>query len=175
MLNTETLRLKLEVSTGVAVLVVSGILLSTSLTTYMRERQPQKTGPGLRKGETLNRLEGYDFSQSTKTLVIVMNTDCESCVESIRFYNNVAYHCNSTDHEIDVRVVFPDPFDQAQRFVKQHQLKAEVIPQVDPTVLKVSVTPTVILVDSKGRILNFWIGQLSPKDEEEIINTLQAQ
>lgn len=172
MLNLETLRRKIEVSTGVAVLVVSAVVISRSLTTYMLERRPQKTGLGLRIGEALNHLDGYDFSQSTKTLVIVMNTGCEFCVDSIRFYNDIADRCKSTDHEIDVRAVFPDSVGDAQRFAKQHQLKVDLIPHVDPAVLKISAIPTVVLVDSNGRILNFWIGQLSPHDEEEIINTL---
>jgi hypothetical protein len=39
--------------------------------------------------------------------------------------------------------------------------------------LKVSGTPTLLLLDSKGRVERAWIGQLNPQGEKELIATVE--
>ncbi len=40
-----------------------------------------------------------------------------------------------------------------------------------PTVIQVSVTPTLVLIDKSGRITNFWLGRLT-KQQEDLLFTL---
>src|SRR5437899_1105187 len=114
MLNAETLRRRLEVSTTIAVLAVSAIVLFTSLRTYFHGDRSLQARSGLRKGEVLSQLEGYHVSESAKTLIIALNTACEFCIESTPFYNHIAETCQNRKHEMQVKAVFPNPAEQVK-------------------------------------------------------------
>jgi|SRR5437660_811035 len=172
MLNAETLRRKLEVSTTIAVLSVSAIVLLTSLRTYFHRDRSLQTAPGLRKGEVLSQLENYHVSKSAKTLIIALNTACAFCVEGTPFYNQLAEvsHKNQTQ----VISIFSNSVDDVRRFTQEHQLKTDSIAEADLNELKISATPALILVDSKGRVLDFWIGKLSEDDQQKVMKSIAS-
>jgi hypothetical protein len=48
------------------------------------------------------------------------------------------------------------------------------VPSVPLGTLKISGTPTVILADSSGRILQDWVGELTEHEQQQMLDTLQV-
>lgn len=172
MLNVQTLRRTLEVLTTAIVFAVSVVVLSISLSTYFRGGARDIKRLGLRNGEVLGHLEDYQLRGSTKTLIVAIETTCEICTRSISFYKRLSEITQSEKPDTKVIAVFPDSNEQVKQFVQQQRLSIDVISYVDLKGLRISAVPTIVLVDSNGRVLNFWIGQLSEQDQEDIIKSL---
>jgi hypothetical protein len=65
--------------------------------------------------------------------------------------------------------VFPNSKTDVEQYVRQNDLQIEAVPESTLGELNVAATPTVILVDASGRVLDFWIGKLSPNEEQQLI------
>lgn len=79
----------LEVVTNVAILLAAtAFLTALSWGFFVRQRSPSATG-GFRKGEAA-ALPNVDYAGAPKTLVVVLNTRCRFCAESVPFYNSLA-------------------------------------------------------------------------------------
>lgn len=65
--------------------------------------------------------------------------------------------------------VFPNSKVEVEQYEQQHQLQIEAVPASTFAALNVEGTPTLILVDASGRVLDFWIGKLSKDEEQQLI------
>lgn len=62
----------------------------------------------------------------------------------------------------------------ALEVVRLEGLTAHVLAGVPLEKLKISGTPTLLLVDKTGTVLNAWIGMLSPRQELEVMRATTA-
>ncbi len=175
MMNTQKLKNSIEVATNVAVLVVAVTILSLLAWNFY---QGQKVGTqlqfGLQKGSTLAALPGVQYGDSPRTLLIAMTTRCKYCTASVPFYNQLAELEKSKDKSVRIVAVFPDKVDDVDQYVQQKQLGLEVKGAMDLSKLNVAGTPTMILVDSGGKVLDFWVGQLQPDVQQQVIQSLNS-
>jgi hypothetical protein len=51
----------------------------------------------------------------------------------------------------------------------------ESLPAVNYSTLGVTGTPTLVLVDSTGRIVDFWVGKLSEVEQQEVIEAVESR
>ena len=175
MRNTQKLKTGLEVATNVAVLLVAVTILGLFAWNYYQGRQLQtRLMSGLQKGTTLAALPGLNYSASPRTLLIAMNTRCQYCTASVPFYNQLAAFQKANDKTLRVVAVFPDTVDEVHQYVEQKQLGLETMSAMDLSKVNISGTPTMILVDSSGKILDFWVGQLATDVEQQVIESLRT-
>lgn len=176
MTKTAKAKAALEVATNIAVLGVSSLVFVTLLWVYFHKAPRLESQPGLRKGETVDRtrLHNYDFGKSARTLLIVMNTECSFCTESIPFYNDIAESCQNPNNQTQATAVFPNSSDEVRRYVEKQKLREDALESVDLNTLQVSATPTLILIDRNGVVLNFWIGKLSEQDQQEVMKSISG-
>ena len=66
----------------------------------------------------------------------------------------------------------PAPDRETQEYTQREKLHLTTLGAVDFDALHVRGTPTVILVDKSGRVLDFWVGKLSTDDQQRILQTL---
>ena len=69
-----------------------------------------------------------------------------------------------------VLVVMPNDASSGSRFLSRDNIEAQAIFGQRLGALKVQGTPTVLLVDSGGRIEREWIGQLTPSGEKDVLD-----
>ncbi len=48
----------------------------------------------------------------------------------------------------------------------------DILAAIDLNGLKVSATPTLILVDSTGKVLDFWVGKLSEENQQGVMKSI---
>lgn len=71
--------------------------------------------------------------------------------------------------------VFPDQQADASAALHGEQLDVEMLAGLSLADLKIAGTPTLLLVNPKGRVLRVWEGQLPTKDEQQVVNVIRAQ
>lgn len=127
-----------------------------------------KTESSLQKGNLIARLPDYDYADSQQTLIIAINVECSYCNESLHFYHHLA---GINDHSnTQIILTFQNSITEIERYMKENQIDLDTATGVSFSSLKIDTTPTIILVDNKGKVINFWIGKLSPSEEEQIVN-----
>lgn len=66
--------------------------------------------------------------------------------------------------------VFPNAESDVRQYAQQNQLQLETIAGADLKALNVRGTPTMILVDKNGKVLDFWVGKLSEDEKRQVTN-----
>jgi hypothetical protein len=117
-------------------------------------------------------VEGVDFSQSKKTLLLFLQSDCETCIRSLPFYKGLGDSLQDPA-KIQLILITPHQTEVAGKFFKDAGVSFRTILQADSGLLGVKLTPTLILADSSGTVWGSWIGQLSPEREKEMWTMLE--
>jgi thioredoxin-related protein len=125
------------------------------------------------EGSTLPPLPGYRFGDHEKTLVLAIRKGCHFCEESLPFYKRLVELEKSNSLHAHVLAVMPDDKDSASKALQSSGAVVDGIFSQPLDSLKVSGTPTLLLLDSKGRVERAWIGQLNPQGEKELIATVE--
>jgi peroxiredoxin len=127
---------------------------------------------GLQKGAQLPQLAGVDFSKSQKILLVAMDANCDSCRESLPFFNSLVEKLRGKPGDARLITVFQDGEEQTRRYAEQSRLNVDTVFGVDFKLLGLSALPSIILIDSTGTVLDFWIGKPSKDTEEQILKHL---
>lgn len=115
-------------------------------------------------------LEGVDWNKSKQTVVLALSTKCRFCTASAAFYRHLQAYAQS--HNLPIVYVFPQGRDDAEAYLKSLGMSYQQIMQSPLAGIHVSGTPTVFIVNSNGEITDHWVGQLTPKGEEEVLSKL---
>jgi hypothetical protein len=59
-----------------------------------------------------------------------------------------------------------------EQYKERNQLDVESVAALNYNALNVNGTPTLILVDSTGRVLEFWVGKLSQEEERQVMEAV---
>lgn len=165
----------LEVATNIAVLLAAMAVLAALSWGYFSARNPPTLHGGLKRGEVVVGGPQIDFARSQQTLLIAMSTKCNYCTEGIPFYNQLARKEREMSKPTRMVAIFPDGDETVNNYAQQNGMEVATIVGVDFEKLKVSATPTMILVDEKGEILDFWIGKLPEDVQQEVVNSISQQ
>jgi thioredoxin-related protein len=162
----------LEIATNIAVLSVAIVVLGTFVWKYFTPKSQIQLQAGLQKGTTFAQLPGVDYSNAPKTLLIALSSKCDHCSESLPFYKQVTDKQSENINASHIVAIFPDTQSEVEQFTRQKDLNLDTVAGVDFQALNLIATPTVLLVDNSGKIIDFWIGKLSKDAEQEIIRAI---
>lgn len=157
-----------------AINILSGLLGLVVLALLMAHYFLPKTGivaqqDSLQAGKRVP-LAGENWAKYHQSLVMALQVGCEWCEASAPFYQELLRSdVGNTFHPV---AVLPQPVDQSKKFLQSFSIRVTDIRQADLRKIGVGGTPTLILVDTRGRIESSWIGQLSPALEDEVFTKL---
>jgi len=103
-----------------------------------------------------------------------MRTGCHFCAESLPFYKHLGEMERSNALQAHLLAVMPDEKEFGAKYLKDAGVTVDAVFGQSPDSIKVSGTPTLMLIDSKGRVQHAWIGKQSPQGEQEIISAANA-
>lgn len=111
-----------------------------------------------------------NWSQQSKTLIFALQTGCHFCNESTPFYKRIVETVRNKN--VKLVAVFPTEIEESAKHLKELGLTDMEVRRSSLNSLQVSGTPTLILTNNKGEITDYWVGQLSPDKETEVLNKL---
>jgi thioredoxin-related protein len=134
-----------------------------------------KASERLAVGKQLPAFEKYDWRSHRETLLLVLRDGCHYCADSAPFYKRLTeLESSRAINNFHILAVFPDPDDVVSNLLKLEQLKLESISSVDFGKLGVTGTPTAVLVDQSGKVLDLWVGELDDKGQQTLVNKLRS-
>ena len=171
-MNQAKIKNFIEVASNVAVVVVALVVVISFIRGYISPSPPVRLQGGLQKGTQFPQVMGIDFSKSQRTLLVALDPNCESCVESLPFFKSLADKLYSKSNEAKMVAVFESSEEPTKRYVRENQLKADAVFGVDFKALNLNAIPAIILIDNRGTVIDFWLGKPSNSIEDQIIKQL---
>ena len=161
----------LEIATNVAVLIVAILIIATFVKSYYAVRSLPQLQSGLQKGMSIKQLPGINYDDASQTLLVVMNTKCHFCSESVPFYKQLEQQSQESKSSRIV-AVFPNSKEEAEQYMKDKGLSLTTVAGINLSELNLAGTPTLILVDNKGMVQDFWAGKLPENTEKQVFQAL---
>jgi thiol-disulfide isomerase/thioredoxin len=160
------MKTKLEAVANVAVIVVALAIGYAALGRYVAAYRTTRSIPA---GDRLAEIPGLDWDTHRRTLVLALNTGCHYCQASVPFYQKLAQAQGPHADEVQLVAVFPNKAEAVHEFTRREGLYIRSVPDVPLESLRVVVTPTLIMVDAHGRVEQSWIGELTVREELDVM------
>lgn len=164
--KTETLA---NIMTVVVSLLLSVVLVKQFL---LPARAHRAAGPQTAVGTNLKgSLPGVDWGKNGRTLILAISTGCHFCTDSAPFFKRIE---KERPRDVKLVAVLPQAVEEARKYLDGEGVHVDDVRQASPQSIGVAGTPTLLLVDARGRVSDVWRGKLQPNDEEKVIATLRS-
>ena len=162
----------LDVTTNVVVVVFAVVAIGVLVKNYFAPQRAE-TRAGVQKGSTFPEIMGADYKQSPRTLILALNVDCRYCTRSVPFYNRLAEARRENAGQFNIVAAFINKEgDRVRSYAEEKQLSVQTVAGVDLDKLGIHTTPTLVLLDGAGKVLDSWRGALQPDGEREVFDAL---
>jgi thiol-disulfide isomerase/thioredoxin len=145
----------------IGVSVIAGYVL---IQTHTVGRQHTETFVG-------KRVNLPDGSLSSRNVVVALSTHCRFCRASAPLYRELAAAAARNPTSASFIVLTMEPMDQMRAFLDQLGISASRVVEV-PESLQIRVTPTMLLVDQKGVVVDAMLGELPKANEQKPVKFL---
>jgi len=154
----------LAIIVGVAVFIV----IAARGGIFHKSAAPKLPGPTSLVGTTVS-LPGVQFPQNQDTLLIVVSTQCHFCQDSLPFYQKPIPEIKN---KVNVIAVLPQSRHEAEEWLDKSGITGTQTASANPGSMGVSGTPTLLQVDSSGRVKAAWPGRLDESAQQQVAKTL---
>ena len=122
---------------------------------------------GIQVDDRLDAIIPLGYRASGKSFLVVVNSKCTFCTDSMPFYSRLAAAANSCGSQ--VTFVSTEAPDVARGYVQGHGLNDPRVLTVSREQLKQPRYPTILLVDQSATVLQRWLGRLAPEREAQVM------
>jgi thioredoxin-related protein len=139
--------------------------------------KPQAGGPRPPEaavGEQYDDLRKVVPAGADRALVVAVAPTCHFCTESMPFYKRLVDERNQKGSKTKVIAAVPQEAAKAeeQKTMQSAGVNPDALVVMDFKNIKVPGTPTILHVDSQGKILDVWVGKQDSSGEEKILAVL---
>lgn len=168
---------KIEVVANLAIILVACLLATVLLKNYIFKNQDRQASQQMMPqsqpklaGANLSSLD-INWKQSKQTLLMAVSNTCHFCTESAPFYKRLV----ENKHGARLIAVLPQSVEEGTRYLGDLGVAVDEVKQLSLSTIDVRGTPTLILVNSDGVIVNSWVGKLAPQDESLVLASLSNE
>jgi hypothetical protein len=165
---------KIELLANVAIIVVALLLGAVLVKRNLPSPRHQPAAPpraAIQPGTKI-QLPGVDWGASEQTLLLALSERCHFCSESAGFYQRLVREKSQPDSP-RIIAVLPQEVSRGQSYLTNLGVAVDDVKQSAMSVIGVSGTPTIILVDRTGVVKESWVGKLPPEREAEVLHRLR--
>jgi hypothetical protein len=160
---------RLEVAVNLAILAAFLMVAALAAQRFWHARAADRpSGPEI--GAKVS-LAGVDWSKSDRTLVLAISTTCHFCSESADFYKRLVP--SAADRGIPVIAVLPQTIAEGRSYLGGLGVDVRNVFQSSLDTVDASATPTLLLIDRRGKISKAWVGKLGSERENQVLAGLQ--
>jgi len=157
----------IETVANIVVIVIAVAVGSVFLKDRFFSPAPAPQQDSIKAGDKLANVKGWDWAAHDQSLLLVLRKGCHFCEDSMPFYQRLA--ATATASGLMIVAVFPDSAEEVKEMERSEGLRIPALAGVPLESLKISATPTLLLVDKDGTVEKAWIGMLSPRQELEVM------
>lgn len=136
---------------------------------------PRPPGPPqVEKGEQFAQLKAVVPAGSQKALVVAVSPTCHFCNDSMPFYKRLIDERNQKGSPVKFLAAVPSEQakDEESKKFASAGAQPDGMVHLDFSSIKVPGTPTMLLVDNNGKVLDVWVGKQDEKGEKDILEAL---
>lgn len=177
---------KLDTAANIAILLTCAVAVFFLIRNQFFPPRPPGAPPEVEVGEQFDALRQVVPAGSDRALVIALSPTCGFCNESMPFYKRLVDQRNQAGSRVKIVAAVPKPpakNPEAQKMAQAVQaeesqklaeagVKPDAIVPLDFASVKVNGTPTILLVDNQGKVLDVWVGKQPEDGEEEVLEAL---
>jgi hypothetical protein len=167
---SSTFTRKLEVLSNLAVVVAAAAVCLVVGRQYVTGA-PSGT-PETFRGRTVN-LASITSSPSSRNVVLALSQSCHFCQDEMPFYHTLGEAARGT--KTHVYAVFPPAETGSDTYLASRSVRVDGVASERLDALGVRGTPTVLVVDAKGKIARAWVGALNDAQKQEVLQTVQSE
>lgn len=161
-----------ETITNIALVVISLLILAAFIKNSFLVSHPHQTAL-LLPGRPLPAPRGYDWNKHDYTLLLALKQNCIYCIKSMPFYRRLTLLEQSQQITVHLLAIFPDDQLSVKNTLMAEHLNLEAIPNIALQSVNIVGTPTLVLLDHTGHIMNSWEGQLPSDFESQVIREME--
>lgn len=124
------------------------------------------------EGTVFSSLPHYQWSSVPLTLVLALKVGCPHCENELPFYEKLVRQNDALSSHVSVIAVFPDSAETVESAYPNRLLRIRRITDTDLQFLNVTGTPTLLLVDSAGRVKRVWKGELDEESRNAVAEAI---
>lgn len=160
---------KLEITTNV--LIIAVVLLMTG--TFVKSRLGHHEASGLFPGAKIDAPSGYDWHSHEQTLVVAVKKGCIYCERSYPLYRRLGGLEHDDHLKPHILMVMPDDPASGAAMLSTQGISSQSVAGIPLNNIKVSGTPTLLLVGADGRLLQSWVGELDAPKADALVAQLR--
>jgi len=160
---------RLEAAANIAVICAALLVGAIAVQQYVlpkRKSIPNQIKPGQKLS-----MKDVTWSEKRKYLVLGLSTTCHFCTDSAPFYQHLLREVDR-HQDTAVMALLQEPSSNATDYLASLGISVSNVRQVDFHSIPISVTPTILLVNSSGIVEKVWVGKLSPRAEAEVMGAI---
>jgi hypothetical protein len=115
-------------------------------------------------------ISDVNWSKSPHTPVLALQTTCRYCAASAPFYKELLEKRDASAWQ--AVAVLPQPVQKSTAYMQAEGYSVSDVRQMNLGLIGVAATPTLLLVNQKGRLEKEWVGQLTPSGENQVAEAL---
>lgn len=126
-------------------------------------------GKPYKVGEQFDLAIQASFDKSSKTVVMFFQSQCRFCSDSMPFYRRLLAERTDGKAAFHLVAVSLDPLTIAKAYMEENGIEADELvryPQTDK--MRISGTPTLLVVDGEKRVIGTWMGKLTTEQEQAV-------
>ena len=164
---------KLQSLANVSTIVVSVLLSIVLVKVFLLPQNapapnlPQQPRAGMNIKQSL---PGVDWARNKQTLVLALSTQCHFCTESAPFFQRIQKEASD---KVKMVAVLPQAVEEGRKYLEGKGVHVDDVKQATLSAIGVRGTPTLLLVDSTGKVADVWQGKLDPDQEAGVLAVLK--
>ena len=167
----------LDTAANVAIIVACAIATVVLIRNqFLRpDAAPPPGSPAVvEKGERFDQLKALVPVGSQRTLVVALSPACHFCDESMPFYRQIVEERKQRKSTVNFIAAVPAEDMKAEEAQKLATAGAQPdsLVKLDFAAVKVPGTPTLMLLDDDGKVLDVWVGKLDASAQMEVLKRL---
>jgi len=163
---------RVELVANIAIITVALAICVVLVKRYLLDTPGPAEVNAISAGEKI-ALSNVDWQKGRQTLLVVLAQGCHYCAESVPFYQRLAKEA-STRGDTQLVAVLPQTPEEGRKYLDDLGVPIKDVEQASLSSIRVKGTPTLILVDNKGVVVDSWLGKLPSEKEAEVISKLQC-
>jgi hypothetical protein len=160
---------RLEQLANVAIIVVALLLGGVLVKRYLLSQAESPPAQARLQPGTKLSVPGVEWGKNERTLLLVLSTSCRFCTESSPFYQRLAQE-KAKKEGVGLVAVLPQSVGESQKYLNNLGVSVDDIKQAGLDALQVRGTPTLIMADRTGTVVESWVGKLPAEAEGEVLN-----
>jgi hypothetical protein len=156
-------------------LIVGMVLLSITLfpkaKAWVRGDAPPPSRPEVeyKSGDRAPVFESLSYAHASSTLVLFVRSGCRFCTESMPAYKELADSTSHKEGRFRLAVASAESPAVTETYLKAHNVTADTIVAFGLRKdVGVPLTPVAMLVDSRGLIVDIWIGKQTARQISDL-------